>query len=211
MPTVTGWGPDPERSRRFAIEVDCAPFAVVPDRIAERLSLAEGDEVDPAELADRVDRLESEAAMERALQLLAYRPRTREEIVRRLLREGFADERVGRLLARLEEAGLLDDDAFGAAFVRGRLGSRPEGIRLLAEALYRRGIPRERALPIIHRVLEEEGVSEQDLLERAGEKKMRSLGGKSPRVARRRLFEHLARRGFPLDEVKLWVDRSVAP
>lgn len=209
MAAVTGVGPDGETPGRVAIEVDGGRFALVLERVAERLALAPGQEVDRAELARRVERAETETAMERALQFLSHRARTRAEVRRRLERDAFPDPCVERVLTRLDETGLVDDEAYCAAFVRDRLALRPTGVRLLIDELCRRGIPRERALPLARRVMEEERVTEGDLLARAAEKKARELGRLPPATARRRLFDHLARRGFPLDDIRACVDRAL--
>ena len=49
---------------------------------------------------------------ERALGLLAVRPRSRRELERRLLQAGFEPEEVADVLERLERVGLIDDEAF---------------------------------------------------------------------------------------------------
>jgi regulatory protein len=145
--------------------------------------------------------------MQLALRFLSHRSRTCAEVRRRLEREGLARGVVERVLTRLEETDLLDDDRYCAAFVRDRLALRPTGLRVLLEELYRRGIPRERALPIVQAVLREEGVTEDHLLTAAAEKRARALRSLAPATARRRLFDHLVRRGFPLDDVRLCVER----
>lgn len=153
------------------------------------------------------DETEAEAGMESALRFLSHRSRTRFEVQRRLERDGLSREVVERVLGRLEETGLLDDDGYCAAFVRDRLALRPVSVRVLLEELYRRGISRERAGPIVQAVMAEEGVTEQDLLTAAALKKARALGRLPPATARRRLFDHLVRRGFPLDDVRPCVER----
>ena len=53
---------------------------------------------------------------DRALRLLAVRPRSRRELETRLRSAGFDPERVAEELARLEEVGLLDDERFAQEF-----------------------------------------------------------------------------------------------
>lgn len=209
MPIVTKLEPDGRRPRRVWIELDGEPFAEVGAKVAERLGLEPGREVERDALARELERAETESAMERALGFLSYRSRSREEVRRRLDRDAVPEPIRDRVLGRLEETGLVDDDAFCAAYVRSRIAVHPEGVRRMAEELYRRGVRRERALPVVTRVLAEEGVSEAELLARAGEKRLRALGDLPPPVARRRLFEHLARRGFPLEAVRAWVEGAV--
>lgn len=210
-PTITGLRPEEGAPDRVTVEVDGEPLAVVSVRALERLCLATGDEVNREALSGEIERAEVEIVMDRALQLLSYRARTREELRRRLGGEGYAEERVAAALRRLEETGLVNDGAYCAAFIRGRLAAHPEGVRVMVEALVRRGIARERALEAVRRVLEEEGVSEGDLLDRAARRKLRSLVRQPRTVARRRLFDHLARRGFALDDIRRFVEASLPP
>lgn len=209
--TVTGLRPEEgaAAAARVTVEVDGAPLATVSVHGLKRLAIAEGAEVDREALAARIEQAEIEATLERALQLLSYRSRTREELRRRLAGEAYPEPALGAVLRRLEETGLVDDRAYCAAFIRSRLAGRPEGMRRMAEALYRRGIDRDAALATIQRVLEEDGMSERELLERAAEKKLRALAREPRQVARRRLFDHLARRGFPLDEIRAFVERRL--
>ena len=58
---------------------------------------------------------------ERALGLLAVRPRSRRELERRLLQAGFEPEEVQDTLGRLERVGLIDD---AAQVVRDRKSTR---------------------------------------------------------------------------------------
>ncbi len=69
---------------------------------------------------------------ERALGLLAVRPRSRRELERRLLAAGFEAEEVADVLARLERVGLIDDEAFARQLAEHDFGSstcRPPGGR----------------------------------------------------------------------------------
>ena len=59
-------------------------------------------------------------AKEVCFDLLAARPRTKEELRQALRRRGFADDVSERLLGKLDEAGLVDDAAFAEMWVRSR-------------------------------------------------------------------------------------------
>lgn len=86
---------------------------------------------------------------ERALRLLAVRPRSRRELEIRLLRAGFEAEEVRDELGRLEGVGLIDDERFAREFADHQLGSRRAGHRAVAAGLAAKGIDRatvERAL-----------------------------------------------------------------
>ena len=77
---------------------------------------------------------------ERALGLLAVRPRSRRELERRLLGARFDAEEVEDVLGRLERVGLVDDAAFARQFAEHRFGSRKEGERAVVNGLRAAGV-----------------------------------------------------------------------
>lgn len=137
-------------------------------------------------------------AIDAALNFLSYRQRTREEVRRKLSERGFEPGVVEVALERLKSVGLIDDAAFVGAYVRDRIAHRPMGIRRMVQELYRKGVPREVALPLIEEVLADEGTDERELASRIVRRKHRSLARRpgDPRQLMRRVKEHLLRRGF---------------
>jgi regulatory protein len=82
--------------------------------------------------ADRGSRGKRKDIHERALGLLAVRQRSRRELERRLAQAGFEPDAVADELERLEQVGLLDDEAFARAVVESRMGFRGESRRVVA-------------------------------------------------------------------------------
>ena len=90
----------------------------------------------------QTDRPASEdAAKDAALQILERGPRTEREVIDRLLERGFVPDAVERAVERLRRVSLLDDRAFVQGFLRTEIVRRPQGRRLLAAKLKRRGVP----------------------------------------------------------------------
>lgn len=128
---------------------------------------------------------------------------------RRLRRKSFPSDAIDGVIAELRERGLLDDEAFATAWIRERIRRRPRGRFALVQELRKRGIERSRAEAAVDRVLAEEGVSEEEIARRAAEAWLarrpeaaaRALRAGEPadeaREARRKLYAHLERRGFP--------------
>jgi len=110
-------------------------------------------------------------AIDAALNFLAYRQRTGLEVRRKLESRGFGDETIEAAMRRLGAVGLIDDEAFIGAYVRDRIAHRPMGIRRMIRELYVKGIPRDVALPVIQRMLDEEHTDERALAERVVAKK----------------------------------------
>ena len=72
--------------------------------------------------------------------LLEARPRSTDEIRRRLRYAGYRADLVETVLDRLTELGYLDDAAFAQAWVESRDRARPRGARALRDELRRLGV-----------------------------------------------------------------------
>jgi regulatory protein len=128
---------------------------------------------------------------ERALRLLAVRPRARRELESRLRRAGFDTAEVSSELDRLEDVGLLDDGAF-ARELADRLTVRGSARRAVAGALASKGVSRQ---TIEQTLAGLEGDESVRALEVATER-ARRLTSLRPEVAYGRLVSFLARRGY---------------
>ncbi|MGZ5291077.1 MAG: regulatory protein RecX [Actinomycetota bacterium] len=130
---------------------------------------------------------------ERALRLLAVRPRARRELRSRLLRAGFETAEVEDELERLEAVGLVDDDAFAREVVEHEVTVRRAGRRAVVSRLSARGVDRE----TIERAIgqEDAGADEDRALALATDRVGR-LSGLPPDKAFTRLMGFLARRGY---------------
>ncbi|HSH44921.1 MAG TPA: RecX family transcriptional regulator, partial [Longimicrobiales bacterium] len=118
-------------------------------------------------------------------------------------------------VAWLDERGYLDDDAFAQAFVRDRLRLRPRGRLGLIRELRRKGVDEDVAERAVGDVMAEEDVDERTLAAEAAEawaRKNRRVLRRAGRSredrlrANRRLYGHLARRGFAPDAVRAAID-----
>ncbi len=105
-------------------------------------------------------------------------------------------------MGRCEELTLLDDLSFATAFVRDRIRLRPRGVTRLEAELVSKGVSRNDARDGIRAAFEEEEVTERDLLEVTARRRWRRLARADAETARRRLYAHLVRSGFPPDEVQ---------
>jgi regulatory protein len=128
---------------------------------------------------------------ERALRLLATRPRARRELESRLRRAGFETAEVSSELDRLEDVGLLDDGAF-ARELADHLTVRGSARRAVAGALASKGVSSQ---TIEQTLAGLEGDESVRALEVATER-ARRLTSLRPEVAYGRLVSFLARRGY---------------
>ncbi len=147
------------------------------------------------------------SAYEHALNLLTARPYTARNLRRKLVQKGFAATDVDAAIERLLGNGLLDDSRYAAQLVRGRLLGPGASKRRIRQLLFQRGIPVELADSAIETVIQEESVDLEAVVEKDARRKLASLSGLDPIVVRRRLYSHLARRGYDLDEINAVVKK----
>ena len=141
--------------------------------------------------------------LEAAARFLESRSRSVAEVRRRLGRAGYRSELVDGAIARLTELGMLDDEAFGRAWVESRDRARPRGEIALRRELSLKGVERT----IVNDVLEArrsgtgtdgDGVGVDHVAAgRLLERHARSLGRVADlRQRRQRAYGLLARNGF---------------
>ena len=140
--------------------------------------------------------------LEAAARFLEARARSVAEVRRRLGRAGYRPELVDGAITRLTELGMLDDAAFGRAWVESRDRARPRGELALRRELGLKGIDRG----VVDEVLEERrdaGAGEDGLsvdlvaARRLIERNARALARVAdPRARRQRAYGLLARNGF---------------
>jgi regulatory protein len=95
----------------------------------------------PAEARARRGAVEDPGVvLEAAARFLEVRPRSVDEVRRRLREAGYRPELVDGIIERLADLGMLDDEAFARAWVESRDRARPRGERALRSELRRKGV-----------------------------------------------------------------------
>ncbi len=136
--------------------------------------------------------------LQRAVKLLAAKPRSIGELRERLLeREWATEEAVDATLERLKEYGYLDDATFAQTFASYRVRQKPMGRSRVAMDLARKKIDRETATQALDKVFDE--TPESDLLDEAINRYTRTKGAPQDRASQKRLYDYLMRRGFSYD------------
>jgi regulatory protein len=143
------------------------------------------------------------APIDVALRFLAQRPRTEQEVRRRLQRAGGDETSVNGVLDRLRQHGLVDDTAFAQYWVEQRQTFRPRGARLLRAELRQHGVDSAAA----EAAAESTEASAADDAYRAAQRRARQLSSADERAFKTRLAQFLGRRGFDWDTISAVVDR----
>ncbi|MGA7192458.1 MAG: RecX family transcriptional regulator [Anaerolineales bacterium] len=154
---------------------------------------------------DKIASLQAEDNRERAYQqamlFLSYRARSESEIRQNLSKHEIPQDVIEQTLERLRENQLADDNQFARAWVENRNTFRPRSRRALQMELRQKGLSDEAAQSAL------EGLDEEALAYEAGLKKARRLQSEEWSEFRKKLSEHLARRGFPYSVIASVVSR----
>lgn len=194
-----------KNSSRASVYLDGAYAFGVSDEVLLRAALHAGKEVSPEKVKELQEADAAETAKQRAMRFLGIRPRTGKEITTYLFRKGYSEEIASMILEKLTALRLIDDLEFARMFCRDRLKLRPTGAQLLRRQLVQKGVPR----PAIDLVLQElspqasEAGTAADAAGRCWTKISRSRAATDPLVAKKKLLDHLMRRGFSYETSKV--------
>lgn len=169
---------------------------LVSSKDIDGLALAEGAEVSVADLSARAFRYELSRARDKALELLARREHTGQEIARKLEQRGYRPAIISECIAKLKDDKSIDEMRFAAYYVESRLRKSPRGRTAIVAELVSRGVSRETAEVALQSFEREHPSAFDDALRRALAKVSRDT------AAPERLVQRLARRGFAAGEVQ---------
>ncbi|MCA1557210.1 MAG: RecX family transcriptional regulator [Acidobacteria bacterium] len=144
--------------------------------------------------------------MQRAVKLLAAKPRSVAELRERLMEKEWTNENVvDAVLKKLSEYGYLNDERFAFGYASYKVRQKPVGRQRLQRDLQMKKVPRETADEALNLVFEE--TPEEDLIDRAIEKRTRLRGRPNTRAEVKSLIDHLMRQGFSYDLISNKVRR----
>jgi regulatory protein len=156
-------------------------------------SLRHGQFLSDAEIESLQEEGSAEAAYDKVLDYLAYRPRSNSEVTAYLHQRGLSSSQIETVCNRLIRSGLLDDQEFARFWIENRERFHPRGPQALRYELRRKGISTE----IIDEALAPVDSSASAYY--AASQKARQLSHLDRPAFERKLVEYLARRGFDYD------------
>src|SRR3954467_8496271 len=150
-----------------------------------------------------------ERTFARAVKLLAAKARSVAELRERLLEKPWTNEEiVEAVLAKLGEYGYLNDERFAFGYASYKVRQNPVGRQRLQRDLQLKKVDRETADEAIKLVFEE--TPEEELIDRAIEKRVRLRGQPQTRAEVKSLYDHLLRAGFSYELVARKVRAAAA-
>jgi regulatory protein len=138
-------------------------------------------------------------AFQHAVKLLAAKPRSIAELRDRLAERCSSKTVVETVISRLREYGYLDDERYALTYAASKVRQQPIGRRRLELSLARKKVDRAVADEALNQVFAE--TPEEDLIDRAIEKRIRLRGRPNTRAEAKSLFDHLLRQGFQFELV----------
>ena len=128
------------------------------------------------------------------LRLLTVRARTRAELGEALAARAVPEAAATKVLDRLTEVGLIDDQAYATSYVSSRQRDRGLAVREISRQLRDKGVDEAVITAAVSDVdADAEAAAARQLVVR----KLRSMGRLAPEVKTRRLVGMLARKGYP--------------
>ncbi|MBX7055063.1 MAG: RecX family transcriptional regulator [Pyrinomonadaceae bacterium] len=154
--------------------------------------------------ADRVvkDPLRSrERTMNRAVKLLAAKPRSVRELRDRLLEKLWTNEEiVDAVIDKLKDYKYLDDEQFARDAAMSKLRQKPQGKRRLQQSMSQKKLDKDTVEKAVADAFEK--IPESELIDLAIAKRLRLRGKPGTREDLKKFYDHLLRQGFGYDLIR---------
>lgn len=142
-----------------------------------------------------------ERTMNRAVRLLAAKPRAIRELRERLLEKLWTNEEiVDAVIEKLKGYKYLDDDQFARDVALSKLRQKPQGKRRLQISMSQKKLDKD----VVESAIAEayETIPESDLIDQAIAKRIRLKGSPETREDTKKFYDHLLRQGFGFDLIR---------
>jgi len=160
-----------------------------------------GQELSVEKIAQLQAEDERESAFQIAMKFLSHRERTEAEISAHLSRHGVPQTLIAEIITHLSESGFINDKRFAAQWIENRAEFRPRGRRALAYELKRKGIAQDTIEDVL------ENIDEDELAYQTAQKYQKKIPASNWLDFRKKLYAHLARRGFSYTTIATTVHR----
>ena len=189
---------EPRRKGLTQLFLDGEAAVKIDTEIFVRSGLKPGDELTDDELHRLIEASDARRAQEKALYLLEYRSHSKKELAEKIARTAASKEAAQAAADRMEELGLIDDEAYARELARVLFTRKRYGKIRVKQELRQKGIANE----LIEELLAEYG-DEDEALENLRE----ILARKYPdwvgdERTRRRAFAGLQRLGYSYELIR---------
>lgn len=159
-----------------------------------QFGLRKNDELSQEKINEIIDFDEFNYGKKYAYNLLARFPKSEKEIKTKLKQKKISDKNITRVINKLTELKVLNDEDFAKIFIESKLRTNPAGKILFKNKLIEKGISKEiieESLDKFYDDDEEENKAEKELL-----KFMKKKSTDDDYTKKRKCFQHLFAKGF---------------
>ena len=190
---------EPRKKNLSALYIDGEFAMKLSTHILAQERIVPGVELDDEQLHELLKLSDLHRAKEKALWLISYRDHSSKELFDKLRRD-FCEEAAKAALERMQELGLINDEAFAARYAQ-ELHSKHQSPSTIRYKLVQKGIDKDTADAIV----EELGIDPLEEIEALVEKKyLRYL---SEEKGLRKTFSALQRAGYHYSDIKSVISR----
>ena len=157
--------------------------------------LKKGDEISEEKLNALVFQSQYQRAKSRAVWYLDRKDRTAKDLYNKLCLAGFDKKAVVKVIARLQEVGLIDDLRFAENYAS-RLMEGNVSKREALQKMLQKGVPYDMAKDVLAECDSDEGAQIEALINKKYRTKLMVEGGKE------KVYAALIRKGFSYEAVK---------
>ncbi len=189
---------EPRRKNLTQLYLDGEAAVKIDTETFLRSGLKPGDELSDEELHRLIQASEEHRAHEKALYLLEHRNHSKKELTEKIARSSVSREAAKAVAERMEELGLLNDEAYGRDLARELFTRKRWGALRVKQELRLKGIDPE----LIDELIEEYGDEEAALENLHGLLERKYPSWAEDEKVRRRAFATLQRLGYSYDLIR---------
>ena len=197
MPTITSIKQQKNKSRvnvylddKFGFGIDLDNFVLLHLKVDQELTEKEVEEI--------VKKAEFQKTLDKLYRFCTVRPRSEKEVADWFHRKKVHSSLFPKLLKKLKNLDLLDDEKFAHWWVEQRQAFRPKAKRILNNELRIKGIKQD----IIDNVLGEIKIDEEKMACELVEKKAYKWKNLEPRIRKQKISQYLAGKGFSWEVIE---------
>ncbi len=189
---------EPRRKSLTQLYLDGEAAVKVDTEIFVRSGWKPGDEITDEQLHELIEASDERRAREKAMYLLEHRNHSKKELTDKIARTAASREAAKAAADRMEELGLVDDEAFARDYARELFLRKRYGAARVRQELRRKGIDSE----LIDSLLEEYGDEDAALENIRAVLDRRYASWPEDEKTRRRAFAALQRLGYSYDLIR---------
>ena len=202
MPQITSIEPQKRRKGRFNIYVDGQFSFALDENLLAKNMLAVGKSLTRDQIEKLIKENEAGKLFDASLRFLSYRQRSEKEVkdflVKKITRienikfyQASQSPVISQIIIRLKKQRFLNDEEFADWWVKARTGSQPKGPYVIRMELVSKGVDKEIIEKAISKI-----TNQKELGYKVIHKKLETWKKLTNLELKKKVYEHLARRGF---------------